>query len=223
MEMEDVLEVYARPYDPLRPQVCLDEAAKQILSEVRAPLARECGQVERVDHEYQREGTSALFMLFMLFEPLAGKRRVLVRDRRTCLDYAQVIRYLCDEMYPDARKIILMQDNLNTHGPHSLYLAFQPTEARRLMERIQWLEHGSAVSDFTPKHGSWLNMAEIELSVLATQCLEERMESRERLERQVAAWETSRNAASCRVNWHFTTEDARVKLKQLYPVIVQVS
>ncbi len=210
--MEDVLEVYARPYAPLRPQVCLDEAAKQILSEVRAPLARECGQVERVDNEYQREGTCALFMLF---EPLAGKRRVLVRDRRMCLDYAHAVRYLCDEMYPHAQKIILMQDNLNTHGPHSLYVAFTPTEARRLVERIEW--------HFTPKHGSWLNMAEIELSVLATQCLEERMESRERLEKQVAAWETSRNNASCRVNWHFTTEDARVKLKQLYPVTVQAS
>jgi DDE superfamily endonuclease len=148
----------------------------------------------------------------MLFEPLAGKRHVLVRDRRTCLDYAHVIRLLCDQMHPDAMKIVLVQDNLNTHGPHSLYAAFEPSEARRLMERIEW--------HYTPKHGSWLNMAEMDLSVLATQCLEERMESRERLETQVAAWEFARNAASCRVDWHFTTEDARVKLKRLYPIIL---
>jgi len=207
--MEDVLEVYARPQDPQRPQVCLDEAAKQILSDVRAPIAGECGQPERVDNEYKREGTCALFMLF---EPLAGKRRVLVRDRRTCLDYAQVVRLLCDQMYPNVQKIVLVQDNLNTHGPHSLYTAFEPVEARRLMERIEW--------HYTPRHGSWLNMAETELSVLATQCLEERMESREYLEAQVGAWESSRNAASCRVNWRFTTEEARVKLKRLYPIML---
>ncbi len=209
--MEDVLEVYARPLDPERPQVCLDEAAKQILSEVRAPIPMQAGHPwpERVDNEYHREGTCALFMLF---EPLSGKRRVLVRDRRTCQDYAQVIRVLCDEMYPEAQKIILVQDNLNTHGPHSLYAAFAPTEARRLMERIEW--------HHTPRHGSWLNMAETELSVLATQCLEERMESRARLQEQVAAWERSRNAASCRVDWRFTTADARIKLKRLYPAIL---
>ena len=207
--MEGVLEVYARPQDPHYPQVCLDEAAKQILSEVRPPIAMECGQPERVDNEYRRDGTCSLFMLF---EPLAGKRRVQVRERRTCLDYAQVIRLMCDDMYPEARKIVLVQDNLNTHGPHSLYAAFAPDEARRLMERIEW--------HYTPKHGSWLNMAETELSVLATQCLEERMESREHLEAQVAAWESSRNAASCRVDWRFTTADARIKLKRLYPIIL---
>lgn len=207
--MEDVLEVYARPQEKEFPQVCLDEAAKQILSEVRSPIPIACGQPQRVDNEYRREGTCALFMLF---EPLAGKRRVLVRDQRTCLDYAQVIRLLCDEMYPQAKKIILVQDNLNTHGPHSLYAAFAPEEARRLMERIEW--------HYTPKHGSWLNMAETELSVLATQCLEDRMESREHLEVQVAAWESDRNAKACRVNWRFTTQDARIKLKRLYPIIL---
>ncbi len=207
--MEDVLEVYARPFDPKCPQVCLDEAAKQILSEVREPIAMACGQVARRDHEYHREGTCALFMLF---EPLSGKRRVLVRDRRTCWDYAQVIRVLCEEMYPDAEKIVLVQDNLNTHGPHSLYTAFEPAQARRLMERIEW--------HYTPRHGSWLNMAETELSVLATQCLEERMGSRSHLEASVAAWESSRNAASCRVDWRFTTADARIKLKRLYPCIL---
>jgi hypothetical protein len=204
--MEDVLEVYQRPFDAACPQVCLDEAAKQILSEVRAPLPMAPGQVARVDNEYQREGTCALFMLS---EPLAGKRQVLVRDRRTAEDYAVVIRHLCDELYPTATRIVLVQDNLNTHGPHSLYATFAPDEARRLMERIEW--------HFTPKHGSWLNMAEIELSVLATQCLSERMGSREHLEQAVAAWEAARNAALVRVDWRFTTADARIKLKRLYP------
>jgi hypothetical protein len=207
--MEDVLEVYARPYDPARPQVCLDEAAKQILAEVREPIPMAPGQPQRVDSEYHREGTCALFMLF---EPLSGKRRVLVRDRRTCRDYAEVVGYLCDGMYPDAQKIVLVQDNLNTHGPHSLYAAFPPAEARRLMERIEW--------HYTPRHGSWLNMAETELSVLATQCLEERMGSRGHLECAVAAWEASRNAARSRVDWRFTTADARIKLKRLYPCIL---
>ena len=138
--------MYARPHDPHYPQVCLDEASKQILSEVRTSIPMQCGQPQRVDNEYRREGTCSLFMLF---EPLAGKRRVLVRDRRTGLDYAQVIRLLCDRMYPDAQKIVLVQDNLNTHGPHSLYAAFAPTEARRLMERIEW--------HYTPRHGSWLH------------------------------------------------------------------
>lgn len=207
--MEDILEVYARPYDPARPQVCLDEAAKQILSEVRPPIPMAPGRPERVDNEYHREGTCALFMLF---EPLSGKRRVLVRDRRTCQDYAQVIRVLCDQMYPEAEKIVLVQDNLNTHGPHSLYGAFAPAEARRLMERIEW--------HYTPRHGSWLNMAETELSVLAGQCLEERMGSRATVEAAVTAWEARRNAASCRVDWRFTTADARIKLKRLYPIIL---
>jgi hypothetical protein len=207
--MEDVLEVYALPYDPTHPQVCLDEASKQILSEIREPVAMECGQVRRVDSEYHREGTCSLFMVF---EPLGAKRRVFVRDRRTAVDYAQVIKILCDEMYPDAETIVLVQDNLNTPGPHSLYAAFAPSEARRLRERIEW--------HYTPKHGSWLNMAETELSVLATQCLEERMGSREHLEASVAAWESSRNAARSRVNWRFTTADARIKLKWLYPSIL---
>ena len=217
--MEDTLEVYQRAYDPQFPQVCLDEAAKQILSEVREPIAAQPERVRedgsfapatplRVDNEYKREGTCSLFMLF---EPLAGKRKVLVCEQRTCLDYAQVIKYLCDEMYPDAIKIVLVQDNLNTHGAHSLYKAFAPGEARRLMERIEW--------HHTPKHGSWLNMAETELSVLAGQCLSDRMGSQEYLSSQVAAWESSRNLASCTVDWRFTTADARIKLKRLYPVI----
>jgi hypothetical protein len=207
--MEDVLEVYSRPYDPQRPQVCLDEAAKQILSQMRAPIALEPGQVQRVDNEYVRQGTCALFMLF---EPLAGKRAVLIRDRRTSVDFAQVVRHLCDVLYPDAEKIVLVLDNLNTHGAHSLYEAFGPQEARRLAAKIEW--------HYTPRHGSWLNMAEIELSVLSTQCLAERMGTRERLEQEVAAWEAARNAASVKVQWRFTMDEARNKLKRLYPLIL---
>ena len=207
--MEDVLEVYQRAYNPKRPQVCLDEGAKQILSEVRAPIPMKPGQPIRVDNEYKREGTCALFMLF---EPLAGKRHVLVRDRRTTQDYAQVVLYLCEQLHPDAEQIILVQDNLNTHGPHSLYAAFAPEKARALMERIEW--------HFTPKHGSWLNMAEIELSALAGQCLGERMENRNHLESEVAAWQEERNAQSVRADWRFTLEQARNKLKKLYPSIL---
>lgn len=207
--MEDVLRVYARPYDAHFPLVCLDEAAKQILGEVRSPLALEPGQAIREDHEYLRHGTCALFMAF---EPLLGKRSVFVRERRTALDFAQVVRFLVMEEYAQAQKVVFVLDNLNTHGSHSLYEAFEPEEASRISERIEW--------HFTPKHGSWLNMAEIELSVLARQCLKERMESLEYLEREVAAWQARRNAASTRVDWQFTTADARRKLKSLYPKIL---
>lgn len=207
--MEDVLSVYARPYDAAFPVVCVDEAAKQILSEVREPLAMKQGQVERVDNEYVREGTAALFMAS---EPLAGKRSIFVRDRRTALDFAQVVRFVVLEQYADAVTVVFVLDNLNTHGPHSLYEAFDPETAKRINDRIEW--------HFTPRHGSWLNMAEIELSVLARQCLSERMESRERLASQVAAWQERRNAAKGRIDWQFTTEDARIKLKRLYPKIL---
>lgn len=207
--MEEVLEVYHRPHDPARPQVCFDEAAKQLLADVRAPLPMAPGQPERVDCEYRRQGTAAMFMLF---EPLAGRRRVFVRDQRTRLDFAAVIKTLCDELYPEAEKIVLVLDQLNTHGIASLYAAYPPAEALRLAQKLE-IHH-------TPKHGSWLNMAEIELSVLARQCLEERMESQERLSRAVGAWEQARNAAAVRADWRFTTADARVKLKRLYPVIL---
>jgi hypothetical protein len=207
--MEDVLDVYARPYDAAFPLVCFDEAAKQILGETREPLPMGPGQVRRADSEYVRQGTAALFIAF---EPLAGKRSVWVRERRTALDFAAVVRYVLEEQYPEAARVVLVLDNLNTHGPHSLYEAFDPATARRLAERIEW--------HFTPRHGSWLNMAEIELSVLARQCLAERMESRERLTSAVAAWQDRRNAAAVRVDWQFTTADARVKLKRLYPKIL---
>ncbi len=224
--MEDVLEVYARPFNPLRPLVCLDEAAKQLLGEKRPPLPATSEHPARYDNQYTRNGTCALFMLF---QPLAALRHVLVKDRRTAVDYAQVVRYLCDEVHPYAERIILVQDNLNTHGAHSLYEAFAPCEARRLAERIEW--------HFTPKHASWLNMAEMELSVLArqclqersvyksavftrAQCLQERMECKENLERQINAWQERRNQSASRVNWHFTTKDARVKLHKLYPEIL---
>ena len=204
--MEDVLEVYERPYDARRPQVCLDEAAKQVLGEVRAPLPASLGQVQRCDNEYERRGTCALFMLF---EPLAGRRQVIVRERRTALDYAQVVRHLCDEMDPAAEKIVLVQDNLNTHGALSLYEAFVAQEAQRLAQRIEW--------HYTPKHGSWLNMAELELSVLARQCLHERMESQSKIEDEVRAWQERRNGEKVKAEWRFGVQDARCKLKRLYP------
>jgi len=206
--MEDVLEVYERPYNEQRPVVCLDEAAKQILGEVREPLPMKpaSASAERYDNEYERRGTCALFMLF---EPLASWREVMVKARRTGLDYAGVIRYLCDEKYPDVEKIVLVQDNLNTHGVWSLYHAFEPQEARRLAQRIEW--------HYTPRHGSWLNMAEIELSVLARQCLRERMETQGNIQQQVEAWQQRRNASRSRVEWRFGLQDARCKLKRLYP------
>lgn len=207
--MEDVLEVYERPHDALRPVVCLDEAAKQVLDQVREPLPMQPGQCLREDNEYRREGTCALFMLF---EPLEGRREVFVRERRTKVDYADVVRHLCEVMYPGAEKIVLVQDNLNTHGVHSLYEAFEAPKAQQLAQRIEW--------HFTPRHGSWLNMAEIELSVLARQCLKERMRSRQNIERQVKAWQERRNTARSKVDWRFSVKDARCKLKRLYPKIL---
>ena len=204
--MEDVLEVYHRPHDPTRPLVCLDEAAKQLLGEVREPLPIKPGRIERVDGEYTRHGTASLFMVC---EPLAGKRHVFVRERRKRPDFAAVAKTLCDELHPAAEKIVLVMDQLNTHGPASLYAAFPPAEARRLAERLE-IHH-------TPKHGSWLNMAEIELSVLARQCLAERMDNQDHLAEEVAAWEHARNTAATSIHWRFTSADARIKLKHLYP------
>jgi len=204
--MEDVLEVYRRPYDPQRPVVCLDETSKQLIGEVRRPVPAAPGQVAHYDCEYVRHGVANLFMIF---EPLAGQRDVEVTDRRTKKDYAARLRQLSDETYPDAKVIVLVQDNLNTHSPASLYEAFAPTEAERLVKRFEF--------HYTPKHGSWLDMAEIELGILGRQCLSQRIDNIDELRRQVNAWEKDRDEANAKVNWHFTTADARTKLKKLYP------
>jgi hypothetical protein len=206
--MEDVLEVYHRPYDETRPLVCLDEASKQLIGEVVEPIPAEPGQPQRYDYEYTRNGTANLFMLSM---PLLGWRAVHVTERRTALDFAEVVRWLVEEVHEEAEKVILVMDNLNTHKLASLYEAFPPEQARRIAEKLE-IHH-------TPKHGSWLNMAEIELSVLARQCLGRRIETREELEREVEAWEEERNERQVGVKWRFTTADARIKLRHLYPAV----
>jgi hypothetical protein len=204
--MEDVLEVYHRPFDPKRPLVCLDEASKQLVGEVAQPIPAAPGQPERFDYEYVRNGTANLFMTS---EPLLGWRAVQVTERRTAKDYAEVLRFLAEDVHPDAEVIVLVQDNLNTHTLASLYEAFPPEQARNLAERFE--------VHYTPKHGSWLNVAEIELSVLARQCLDRRIDSAEELKREVAAWEGERNERAVEVRWRFTTADARIKLHRLYP------
>jgi hypothetical protein len=206
--MEDVLEVYHRPYDEARPLVCLDEASKQLVGEVVEPIPAEPGQPERFDYEYTRNGTANLFMVTM---PLLGWRAVHVTERRTALDFAEVVRWLVEEVHEEAEKVVLVMDNLNTHKVASLYEAFPPERARRIAEKLE-IHH-------TPKHGSWLNMAEIELSVLARQCLGRRIETREELEREVEAWEEERNERQVGVRWRFTTADARIKLRHLYPAV----
>lgn len=206
--MEDVLEVYQRPHDPACPVVCVDETSKQLIAETRKPIPAKPGRPRRLDHEYQRNGTATLFMMFA---PLEGWRHVEVTDRHTALDYAQVLKDLSDTHFPDAAKIVLVQDNLNTHKPASLYEAFPAEEARRLVERFEW--------HYTPKHGSWLDMAESELSVLSSQCLDRRISEKKTLIEEVAAWEGCRNKNHAKADWQFTTADARVKLKRLYPAL----
>ena len=206
--MEDVLEVYTRPHDPARPLVCLDETSKQLVAETRTPLPMLPGHPARHDYEYERNGTANLFMLFA---PLEGWRHVEVTDRRTAVDFAKILKELSDTHFPHADKIVLMQDNLNTHAPSSLYEAFAPAEARRLIERFEW--------HYTPKHGSWLNLAESELAVLSGQCLDRRIPDKATLEREVAAWVKRRNTHNAKADWRFTTADARIKLKNLYPVL----
>ena len=206
--MEDVLEVYKRPYDAKRPVVCLDETSKQLIGEKAAPGPVGPGHVARYDYEYIRHGVAHLFMLF---EPLAGQREVAVSERRTKKDYAACLRRLSDDVYPEAEIIVLVQDNLNTHSPASLYEAFAPLEAKRLADRFE--------VHYTPKHGSWLNMAEIELSILGRQCLSRRIADTDDLRKEVVAWEALRDGSATTVNWQFTTEDARIKLRRLYPSI----
>ena len=206
--MEDVLEVYLRPHDSKRPLVCLDEASKQLIAETRKSIPVEPGKPKRVDAEYRRCGTASIFMMTL---PLENKRHVKVRQRRTRIDFAIVVKELCDNLYPEAEKIVLVMDNLNTHDIASFYEAFEPVEARRLAERLE--------IHYTPKHGSWLNMAEIELSILSRQCMNDYFESIEELTTAIAAWERSRNETKSGINWRFTTADARIKLRKLYPVI----
>jgi hypothetical protein len=204
--MEDVLDVYTQPHDGEKPLICLDETSKQLVVETRTPIPMKEGQPERIDYEYERNGTANLFMLFA---PLEGWRHVEVTDHRAAVDYAHILKDLSDVHFPHAQKIILVQDNLNTHAKASLYEAFPPAEARRLAERFEW--------HYTPKHGSWLNMAESELGVLSSQCLDRRIPDKDTLTREVAAWQDERNTNHTKANWRFTTADARIKLKRLYP------
>lgn len=218
--MEDVLDVYERPYDPARPVVCIDEGGKQLVGETRVPIPAEPrrpaepgqpakpGHPERYDYEYTREGASNLFMAF---EPLAGFREVRVTERRTAVDFAEFVRHLLEDVYPHAEAVVIVMDNLNTHAAESLYKAFPAERARRLLRRLE-IHH-------TPKHGSWLNMAEIELSALARQCLDRRIGSPEVLRQEVEAWTRRRNDLKVAADWQFRTPDARVKLRHLYPTV----
>lgn len=204
--MENVLSVYTRPYDSRYPVVCFDETSKQLVKQTQLPLPIEAGQPPRYDYEYERNGVANLFMFV---EPLAGWRHVQVTERRTKRDYAQQMKYLVDERYPDAEWVTVVQDQLNTHDPSALYATFEPQEAKRILDKLEF--------HYTPVHGSWLNMAETELSVLARQCLDCRIPDQLSLQQETLAWEQRRNAQLRTIDWRFTTEDARVKLKRLYP------
>jgi len=206
--MEDVLAVYQRPRDLARPLVCLDETSKQPIKETRAPIPMTKGRARRLDYEDERNGVANLFMMFA---PLEGWRHVEVTDRRAAIDYAHILRDLADRRFAHADKIVLVQDNLSTHKPAALYEAFPPHEARRLVERFEWR--------YTPKHGSWLDMAESELAVLSSQCLDRRIPDKQTLAAEVAAWQTARNKNNAKADWHFTNQEDRIKLKHLYPSI----
>jgi hypothetical protein len=206
--MEDVLEVYTRPRDPDRPLVCLDETSKQLIAETRTPIPMKPGRPVRCDYEYERNGVANLFMVFA---PLEGWRHVAVTDRRAATDYAQVLKDIADVHFPDAKKIVLVQDNLSTHTRAALYETFPPAQARRLVERFEW--------HYSPKHGSWLDLAESELGVLSSQCLDRRIADKQTLIDEVDAWVRHRNAHHANADWHFSTDTARVKLKHLYPSI----
>jgi hypothetical protein len=207
--MEDVLEVYHRPYDEKRPLVCLDEVPVQLVGETRTPLPPEPGRPQRYDYEYVRNGTANLFLVF---EPLWGWRAVTVTERRTAKELAEVLRWLVEDVHQSAGRGVLVTDNLNTHGPGCLYEAFEPGRARRIAERLEW--------HYTPRHGSWLNMAEIELAALAKQCLGRRIATVEELRREVGAWEEERNERMVEARWQFTTAKARIKLHRLYPSLL---
>lgn len=207
--MEDVLDVYERPYDAKQPVVCMDEKPYQLLGEAREPLAMRPGDTQKTDSEYVRNGTCSIFAFI---EPLTGKHHVSVRQHRTATDWAEEIKYLSDVMYPDAEKIVLVMDNLNTHKPASLYKKYPPAEARRIIRRLE--------IHYTPKHGSWLDMAEIELNVLTRQCLARRIDNLELLKYELASWEADRTPDRAKICWHFRSADARVKLASLYPSII---
>ena len=206
--MEDVLDLYSESYDSKRPVVCFDETSKQLVAEKQSPIPAKAGRRERFDYEYQRNGTRNLFMTC---EPLAGWRHVAVTERRTMEDFAHQMRWLADAAYPEAEKVRVVLDNLNTHKTASLYETFEPKEARRVIQRLEF--------HYTPKHGSWLNMAEIEFSVFSNQCLNRRIEDEETLKREIAALETERNQAAATINWRFSTNDARDKLRRIYPSV----
>lgn len=207
--MEDVLDVYEMPYNPMRPVVCMDEKPYQLLGDVQEPLPMRPGDDLKTDSEYKRNGTCSIFAFV---EPLGGKRHTSVHERRTAVDWAHEIKYLSDVMYPGVEKIILVMDNLNTHKPASLYKAFPPAEARRIMKRLE--------IHYTPKHGSWLDVAEIELNVMTRQCLARRIEDIGLLRSELSAWEAERNNNEAKIQWHFQTGDAREKLISLYPVYI---
>jgi len=206
--MEDLLALYQRPYDAQRPVVCMDELCKQLIAETRVPLPVREGHPPCYDYEYERKG---VYSLFVFVEPRRGWRQVFVRDRRTKVDWARCVRVILNEVYPDALCVRLVQDNLNTHTLASLYEAFLPEEARRLARRLEL--------HYTPKHGSWLNMAETELSILHRQCLDRRLDDPAVVREEVGTWEAKRNAVQATINWRFTIADARVKLKNVYPSI----
>ena len=206
--MEDVLQVYARPYHAKRPVVCIDETSKELHASPHESLPAKPGQLARQDYEYQRNGTANLFLQV---EPLTGKRRVRVTERRTSLDFAEQLRQMVEEDYPDVERVVLVTDNLNTHTPACLYARFAPEHAQRIAGKIEW--------HYTPEHGSWLNMAEIELSVLSRQCLKRRLPDQARLTQEVEAWEQARNAEQVTIDWQFKAEEARIKLKRLYPLL----
>ena len=207
-KMEDILDLYELAYNPEIPQICFDERPCQLISETKIPLPIEPGQPQRYDSEYKREGTCNLFAFF---QPLGGWRQIKVTEQRTAIDFAHCMKDLVDLFFPDATLIKVVLDNLNTHTPASLYKVFPPEEARRILSKLEF--------HYTPKHGSWLNMVEIELSVLSRQCLNRRIPSLETMKQEVAAWEKERNQQKATVNWRFTNQDARVKLERLYPEI----
>lgn len=207
--MEGVLDVYKLPYDERNPVVCMDESPKQLIGQTRIAIPMKQGQEKRIDYEYVRKGTCNIFMVN---EPLAGKRHVKITKRKTKLDWAELIREIADEYYPGANKITLVMDNLNTHTPGALYERFEPKEAKRIWDRFEFV--------YTPKHGSWLNMAEIELHVLNSQCLNRRIDSMDKIASETKAWEEHRNNKNAKIDWQFKTKDARIKLKRLYPAIL---